>query len=47
MKSYSVEVWFGVHKTNIVLTAGNVSHAIVIAKRIYPNAKVVSAKVVS
>ena len=46
MKNYKVELWFGVHKTNIVLTAGNVSHAIVIAKRIYPNAKVVTAKVV-
>ena len=43
MKSFKVEIWFGVHKTSLVLTAGNSSHAIVIAKRVYPNGRVISA----
>lgn len=44
MKSFSVEIWFGVQRTKIVLQASNSAHAIVIAKKIYPNARLVSAK---
>lgn len=44
MKSFNVEILFGVQRTKLVLQASNSAHAIVIAKKIYPNAKLVSAR---
>lgn len=44
MKSFKVEIWFGVQRTELMLSASNASHAITIAKRVYPNGRVISAK---
>ncbi len=43
MKNFRVQIWFGGDKTELVLMASNNAHAIVLAKRIYPSGRVVSA----
>ena len=44
MKNFNVEVWFGPNKTNLVLAGANSANAILIAKKVYPNGRVISAK---
>lgn len=44
MKQFRVEVWFDAIKTNLVLMASNSAQALVLAKRIYKNGTVISAK---
>lgn len=44
MKSFAIEVWYGPQRASIVLSAANAAQAILLAKKIYPTARVVSAK---
>lgn len=44
MRSYKVEVWFSGQKTDLVLTAANSAHAMTLAKKVYPNSRVVAAR---
>lgn len=43
MKSYKVVIYFGSEKTELVLGGANAAHAILIARKIYKNGRVVSA----
>jgi len=43
MKSFQVQIWFGVQKTKMILMAHNSAHAVLIAKKVYPNGRVISA----
>lgn len=44
MKSYKVQILFGGSKTELVLSADGGAHAMVLARRIYPSGRVISAK---
>ena len=41
---YKVKIWLGVFPTDIIISASNSANAFVIAKKMFPNARVVSAK---
>ncbi len=46
MKNFKVQIWFGPHRTDLVLSASNPAHATVLARKIYPSGRVVSATLV-
>ena len=43
-KSFKVQIWFGRQKTDLIVTASNNAHAITIARKVYPNGRVISAQ---
>lgn len=44
MKNYKVEIWFGPNKTELVLGGSNSAHALMIARKAYPQGRIISAK---
>ena len=44
---YKIKIWVGAIPSEIILSAGNSATAILLAKKIFPNVKVVSTKLVS
>jgi len=42
-KYYKVKIWFGGMPSEIIVSSGNSASALVIAKRMFPNARVISA----
>lgn len=43
MKQYKVRIWVGSSPTEVIVTAANSANALSIARRLYPNARVVNA----
>lgn len=46
-KLFKVNLWLGVYKTQIVVFSDNSASARVVAKKLFPNAKVFSAEPIS
>ena len=44
MTSYRIEIWFGPNRTEMILGASNAAHALLLARKIYPQGKIISAK---
>lgn len=44
MKNFRVEIWFGPNKSELVLGGSNSAHALMIAKKVYPQGRIISAK---
>ena len=44
MKQYKVKMWVGAIPTKVVVTAQSSINALLVARKLYPTAKVISAK---
>lgn len=44
-KSFKVKIWFGAIPSEIIVSTGNSATAIVLAKKMFPNSRVISATI--
>lgn len=47
MKQYTVRMWVGSSLTYIVVNAANSANALMIARKLYPNARIIGASAMS